>query len=241
MSNWKNTWEIEKSFNKNRRHLLTRSILHVKSLFINFSLLSRLAHSHTVSVGSRLASVDPFSTSFLLRWQVISEVGRIFHLGDSYRCVHHVKATASVLITSDAVFDLSRTSATPRSVSKAFQDRALLGLWCELEWSYDMEIRGETLPIIKERENAFGLKSGSEAQFQYRTNASRRCSNNFRNPACWEPNRATSPELACCFIPQVGDERSGCVKINGFVFISIGAFWGVFNLFIYLFTYLSDP
>ena len=43
----------------------------LKSFFINFSLLSRLAHSHAVSVGARLASVDPFSTSFLLPNQVI--------------------------------------------------------------------------------------------------------------------------------------------------------------------------
>jgi len=46
----------------------------IKSFFINFSLLSRLSHRHAVSVGARLASVDPFSTSFLLPNQVISEV-----------------------------------------------------------------------------------------------------------------------------------------------------------------------
>jgi len=126
-----------------------------KAFFINFSLLSRLAHSHAVSVGARLASVDPLSTSFLLPNQVISEVERIFHPGDSYRCVHDMKATSSVLITSDASFDLSRASATPRNVAEAFQDRALLGLWCELEWSYDMEIRGETLPIIKGKRERF--------------------------------------------------------------------------------------
>ena len=92
-------------------------------------------HSHAVSVGARLASVDPLSTSFLLPNQVISEVGRIFHPGDSYRCMHDMKATSSVLITSDASFDLSRASATPRNVAEAFQDRALLGLRCESEWS----------------------------------------------------------------------------------------------------------
>ena len=107
--------EIKTSFNKNRRHLTyALYITCTKSLFINFSLLSRLAHSRAVSVGSRLASVDPFSTSFLLPNQVISEVRRIFQPGDSYRCVHDMKATASVLITSDASFDLSRASAAPQ-------------------------------------------------------------------------------------------------------------------------------
>ena len=68
--------EKEISFIKNRRHLtyaLYITITCIKSLFINFSLLSRLAHNRTVSVGSRLASVDPFSTSPLLPNQVISE------------------------------------------------------------------------------------------------------------------------------------------------------------------------
>ena len=148
--------EKEISFIKNRRHLTyALYITCIKSLFINFSLLSRLAHNRTVSVGSRLASVDPFSTSFLLPNQVISEVRRIFHPGDSYRCVHDMKATASVLITSDASFDLSRASAAPRNVAEAFQDRALVGLWCELEWSYDMKIRAETLPIIKGKRQRF--------------------------------------------------------------------------------------
>ena len=98
--------EIEISFNKNRRHLTyALYITCIKSFFINFSLLSRLVHSHAVSVGARLASVDPLSTSFLLPNQVISEVGRIFHPGDSYRCMHDMNATSSVLITSDASFD----------------------------------------------------------------------------------------------------------------------------------------
>ena len=151
--------EIEISFNKNRRHLTyALYITCIKSFFINFSLLSRLVHSHAVSVGARLASVDPLSTSFLLPNQVISEVGRIFHPGDSYRCMHDMKATSSVLITSDASFDLSRASATPRNVAEAFQDRALLGLRCESELSYDMEIRGETLPIIKGKRERFWIE-----------------------------------------------------------------------------------
>jgi len=39
----------------------------IKSLFINFSFLSRLAHSLAVLVGARLASVDLFSTFFCFR------------------------------------------------------------------------------------------------------------------------------------------------------------------------------
>lgn len=37
-------------------------------------------HSHVVSVGARLASVDPLSTSFLLPNQVISEEKEVFEV-----------------------------------------------------------------------------------------------------------------------------------------------------------------
>ena len=120
----KNTSRDGDFFQQKSASFLTYHALYItciKSFFSNFSLLSRLAHGHAVSVGARLASVDPLSTSFLLPNQVISEVGRIFHPGDSYRCMHDMKATSSVLITSDASFDLSRASATPRNVAEAFR------------------------------------------------------------------------------------------------------------------------
>jgi len=108
--------ETENSFLKTLTYALY--IICIKSLLSNLSFLRRLLHSHVVSIGSRLASVDPFLTSFLLPNQVI------------------VEATTSVLKTSVAFVDLSRTSTTPR-------------------WSYDMEIRGETLPINKGNRERF--------------------------------------------------------------------------------------
>ena len=114
--------ETENSFLKNRPSLTyALYIIYIKSLLSNLSFLRRLLHSHVVSIGSRLASVDPFPTSFLLPNQVI------------------VEATTSVLKTSVAFVDLSRTSTTPR-------------------WSYDMEISGETLPIIKGNRERFWIE-----------------------------------------------------------------------------------